>query len=259
MEYSLRGAADRMRSRQVKADQGGSGIDGDGRKRPAMLGLSRGHGSSSGRADGETGAVQSPRVATASAVVDNAVYVDGRRVEPESLESTYELVRECQGMGWIGLYRPGKSEISSIAQALRSARAGGRGRILEAHQRPKLERYGDTLFVVLRPARYVDSTSRRSRSASCTSSWALRLCRHRPARRGTATCAAVRRRLERRRRAAAARARKRSCTPSWTRVVDDYAPVLAGLAQRHRRDRNRGVRRRRRRSRGGSIELSAAR
>jgi magnesium transporter len=29
---------------------------------------------------------------------------------------------------------------------------------LSAHQRPKIERYGDTLFVVLRPARYLDDT-----------------------------------------------------------------------------------------------------
>ena len=29
---------------------------------------------------------------------------------------------------------------------------------VKAHQRPKLERYGDTLFIVLRPARYVDET-----------------------------------------------------------------------------------------------------
>ena len=28
---------------------------------------------------------------------------------------------------------------------------------VEAHQRPKLELYDDTLFVVLKPARYVDS------------------------------------------------------------------------------------------------------
>ena len=29
---------------------------------------------------------------------------------------------------------------------------------VNAHQRPKLERYGDTLFFVLRPARYIDET-----------------------------------------------------------------------------------------------------
>ena len=126
--YSLRGAADRRWGRQVKVDEGGSGLGGNGQKGPVMSGLLGGHGSSSGRADGEAGAARSGRVATASAVVDNAVYVDGRRVEPESLESTYELVRDCQGMGWIGLYRPGKSEISSIAQAFGLHAACGRGR-----------------------------------------------------------------------------------------------------------------------------------
>ena len=29
---------------------------------------------------------------------------------------------------------------------------------VNAHQRPKLDRYGDTLFCVLRPARYIDET-----------------------------------------------------------------------------------------------------
>ena len=40
---------------------------------------------------------------------------------------------------------------------VRPARAGGRGRGQGASA-PKLERYGDTLFLVLRPARYVDET-----------------------------------------------------------------------------------------------------
>ena len=31
---------------------------------------------------------------------------------------------------------------------------------ITAHQRPKLERYGDTLFMVLRPARYLDDVER---------------------------------------------------------------------------------------------------
>ena len=58
-------------------------------------------------------------------------------------------------MAWIGLYRPEPSEIRSVAQefdlhplAVEDALTG--------HQRAKLERYGDTLFVVLRPARYLD-------------------------------------------------------------------------------------------------------
>jgi magnesium transporter len=49
-------------------------------------------------------------------VVDNAVYVDGRRfAEPESLDVTYELLRDCGGMAWIGLYRPDEAEVRSVA------------------------------------------------------------------------------------------------------------------------------------------------
>ncbi|WP_081687478.1 magnesium and cobalt transport protein CorA [Glycomyces tenuis] len=88
-------------------------------------------------------------------VVDNAVYADGARLEPESLEQTYELVREHRGMGWIGLYRPDKAAIDSIAAEFGLHELAVED-ALEAHQRPKLERYGETLFIVLRPARYVD-------------------------------------------------------------------------------------------------------
>jgi magnesium transporter len=87
--------------------------------------------------------------------MDNAVYVDGRRQEPDTLEQTYDLVRRRGGLGWIGLYRPDREEIASIANEF-SLHDLAVEDALEAHQRPKLERYGDTLFVVLRPARYVD-------------------------------------------------------------------------------------------------------
>ena len=89
-------------------------------------------------------------------VVDNAIYVDGRRVaNPESLEQTYELLRDEHGMGWIGLYRPDDEEIASVATEFGLHQLAVEDAV-HAHQRPKLERYGDTLFVVLRPARYVD-------------------------------------------------------------------------------------------------------
>lgn len=94
------------------------------------------------------------------AVVDNAVYVGGcRHVEPPSLEETYELLRDQQGMGWIGLYRPDAREMRSVA-----AEFGIHDLAVEdtitAHQRPKLERYGDVLFTVLRPARYIEADER---------------------------------------------------------------------------------------------------
>ncbi|MFG3341339.1 magnesium and cobalt transport protein CorA [Glycomyces sp. NPDC048151] len=110
-----------------------------------------------GEAVPETAPAKAPeRTGSGTAVVDNAVYCDGERIEPESLDQTYELIRERKGLGWIGLYRPERENIEAIAfefglhpLAVEDA--------LHAHQRPKLERYGDTLFVVLHPARYVDS------------------------------------------------------------------------------------------------------
>ena len=89
--------------------------------------------------------------------MDNAVYVDGRRaVEPESLRETYEVVREQHGLAWIGLYRPTEEEFASVAEEFGLHPLAVEDAI-KAHQRPKLERYGDTLFVVLRAARYLDA------------------------------------------------------------------------------------------------------
>jgi magnesium transporter len=94
------------------------------------------------------------------AVVDNAVYVQGRRqAEPASLEVTYEMLRDQQGMGWIGLYRPDAREMRSVATEFDIHNLAVEDTI-SAHQRPKLERYGDVLFTVLRPARYVEADER---------------------------------------------------------------------------------------------------
>ena len=91
-------------------------------------------------------------------IIDNAVYVDGVRIRnPESLEQTFEHMRDNRGMAWIGLLRPTPAEIQQVAAefglhplAVEDALSG--------HQRAKIERYGDTLFAVLRPARYDDAT-----------------------------------------------------------------------------------------------------
>src|SRR5665213_629698 len=90
------------------------------------------------------------------ALVDNAVYVDGRRsADPVSLTETYELMRQRHGTAWIGLYRPDVEEIRSVAREFELHPLAVEDAIT-AHQRPKLERYGTTLFTVLRPARYLD-------------------------------------------------------------------------------------------------------
>ena len=94
------------------------------------------------------------------AVVDNAIYVDGRRAAvPSSLDHTFSELRRCADGGrsfcWIGLLRPSTEEIKAVAEefGLHSLAVED---TIKAHQRPKLERYGDVQFVVLRPARYVD-------------------------------------------------------------------------------------------------------
>src|ERR671921_58801 len=90
-------------------------------------------------------------------IVDNAVYVDGRRtIEPSTLRETYEAVRDQHGLAWIGLYRPTEEEFTSVAEEFGLHELAVEDAI-QAHQRPKLERYGNTLFVVLRPARYLDA------------------------------------------------------------------------------------------------------
>lgn len=100
-----------------------------------------------------------PLPARRPALVDSAVYVDGRRVaSPRTLADTYTSLREQDGgMAWIGLYRPGEAELTSLAREFALHELAVEDAI-QAHQRPKLERYGGTLFVVLRAARYVDET-----------------------------------------------------------------------------------------------------
>ncbi len=90
-------------------------------------------------------------------VVDNAVYVDGRRVSsPRTLAETYASLHERPGsMAWIGLYRPDEHLIGSLADEFELHELVVEDTII-AHQRPKLERYDDVLFLVLHAARYLD-------------------------------------------------------------------------------------------------------
>lgn len=89
-------------------------------------------------------------------IIDNAVYVDGvRYADPTSLDQTFEVMASCGGMAWIGMFRPTVEEMASLAAEFSLHELAVEDTI-SAHQRPKLERYGDVLFTVLRPARYLD-------------------------------------------------------------------------------------------------------
>ena len=93
-------------------------------------------------------------------IIDNAVYVDGKRApDPTSLSETYDLVQAKHGFGWIGLYRPDPPELRAVADEF-SLHPLAVEDAQEGHQRPKVERYGGDRFVVLRPARYMDTEER---------------------------------------------------------------------------------------------------
>ena len=93
-------------------------------------------------------------------IVDSAIYRKGEReTHHVTLDQTFEDLHENGGFAWIGLYRPTAEELASVAEefelhhlAVANATTG--------HQRPKLERFGEALFVVLRPARYLDDEER---------------------------------------------------------------------------------------------------
>jgi magnesium transporter len=91
-------------------------------------------------------------------IVDRAIYRDGRRTQaPDSLAEMNSACRDGAGIAWLGLYRPDEEEFAHIAQEFDLHQLAVEDAV-KAHQRAKLERYGDTLFLVLRPARYIDET-----------------------------------------------------------------------------------------------------
>ncbi|MGI5349006.1 magnesium/cobalt transporter CorA [Streptomyces sp. CA-250714] len=98
---------------------------------------------------------------TSSAVVDCGVYLDGRR-ETEQLTPAQALrkVRSPEGQHrngfvWIGLHEPTEEEFSDIAQVYGLHPLAVEDAV-HAHQRPKLERYDESLFTVFKTIHYVE-------------------------------------------------------------------------------------------------------
>ncbi len=92
------------------------------------------------------------------AIVDSAIYQDGRRVaSPKTLDETFAQLRAHEGIAWIGLYRPDEPELRALALELDLHDLAVED-ALSGHQRAKLERYDEGTFVVLRPARYLDAS-----------------------------------------------------------------------------------------------------
>ena len=91
-------------------------------------------------------------------LVDCAVYEEDRRRPGElALEDTYEAVRRDGAFAWLGLYEPTAAEFDSVRREFDLHELAVEDAI-KAHQRPKLEVYGDSLFLVLKTARWQQET-----------------------------------------------------------------------------------------------------
>ena len=88
-------------------------------------------------------------------IVDSAIYRDGHRTEgPEDLSDALDAARASgNAFVWIGLYEPTEREFNLVTEEFGLHQLAVED-ALKAHQRPKLEVYDDSLFVVLKPVTY---------------------------------------------------------------------------------------------------------
>ena len=92
-------------------------------------------------------------------IVDNALYRKGERVDvgldTHDLAGVKAKATEGDDFVWVGLYEPDADELQAVA-ALYDLHELAVEDAVAAHQRPKVERYADSLFIVLKTLWYVD-------------------------------------------------------------------------------------------------------
>jgi magnesium transporter len=84
-------------------------------------------------------------------VVNSAAYAGGLRVGEVAIQDISEVLLQPDRFVWIGLHEPDGALLAEVQQEFNLHDLAVEDAAL-AHQRPKLERYGDSLFVVLRTA-----------------------------------------------------------------------------------------------------------
>jgi magnesium transporter len=90
-------------------------------------------------------------------IVDCAVYEDGeRRAGNLDVEAAAEAACDDNpGFVWLGVHEPTAEEFDAVRREFNLHELAVEDAV-EAHERPKLEVYGETLFVVLKTVRYID-------------------------------------------------------------------------------------------------------
>ncbi len=87
-------------------------------------------------------------------ILDTGLYQDGRRHPGElGLDHLFDACHGPESFVWIGLYEPTEEEFDAVRREFQFHELAVEDAI-NAHQRPKLEVYGDSLFMVLKTACY---------------------------------------------------------------------------------------------------------
>ena len=91
-------------------------------------------------------------------IVDCALYENGERRagDLDVADAARAACDDTPGFVWLGVYEPTAEEFDAVRREFDLHELAVEDAV-EAHQRPKLEVYGETLFVVLKTVRYVDS------------------------------------------------------------------------------------------------------
>ncbi len=84
-----------------------------------------------------------------SEIVNCAAYADGHRVADVSLNDVHTVLKENNQFVWIGLHEPSEDILQSVKNEFNLHELAVED-AHNAHQRPKVEIYGDSIFVVLR-------------------------------------------------------------------------------------------------------------
>ncbi|XVS60822.1 magnesium and cobalt transport protein CorA [Actinosynnema sp. CA-299493] len=94
------------------------------------------------------------------AVVACAIYVDGVRLPGDwsPVDAVAEVRARGVGFVWVGLFQPDEERIRDVAEAFGLHELAVEDAV-HAHQRPKLDRYDDNLFMVFKTLRFVEHES----------------------------------------------------------------------------------------------------
>jgi magnesium transporter len=101
-------------------------------------------------------------VPPSNSLVEFGAYVGGRKIDTGGIPEAVRLVREHNEANevpdayvWVGLHEPAAPEVEWLADVFGLHPLAVEDAI-KAHQRPKVERYGDSLFVVLKTVAFLD-------------------------------------------------------------------------------------------------------